>query len=193
MIVVHTAEVAEQALSEGQLVCPGRGCGDTLQRWGYGRSRHVRSLRRGGDRRAAPAGALPQMRNHPCAPASGATAAPGRYHRGDRHRTRPQSRRHRASQDRHRAEPLTVDPVRRWLRRARDQRPFTQLWQRGAQALIRLNADAFNELPGTVKLLCDALTMLAAAAWWTQRRLGINEPLWTLIGLHSHGRLLAPG
>ena len=44
MIVVCTAESAEQALTEGQLVCPRRGCGDTLQRWGYGRRRHVRNL-----------------------------------------------------------------------------------------------------------------------------------------------------
>lgn len=29
MIVVRTAEAAEQALTEGQLVCPRRGCGDT--------------------------------------------------------------------------------------------------------------------------------------------------------------------
>ncbi len=44
MIVVRTAEAAEQALTEGQLVCPRRGCGDTLRRWRYGRRRHVRSL-----------------------------------------------------------------------------------------------------------------------------------------------------
>lgn len=37
MIVVRTAEAAEQALTEGQLVCPRRGCGDTLRRWRYGR------------------------------------------------------------------------------------------------------------------------------------------------------------
>ncbi len=44
MIVVRTAEAAEQALTEGQLVCPRRGCDDTLRRWRYGRRRHVRSL-----------------------------------------------------------------------------------------------------------------------------------------------------
>ncbi|COU87006.1 putative arginine rich protein [Mycobacterium tuberculosis] len=44
MIVVRTTEAAEQALTEGQLVCPRRGCGDTLRRWRYGRRRHVRSL-----------------------------------------------------------------------------------------------------------------------------------------------------
>ncbi len=44
MIVVRTAESAEQALTEGQLICPRRGCGDTLARWGYGRRRHIRTL-----------------------------------------------------------------------------------------------------------------------------------------------------
>ncbi|MDP7739642.1 hypothetical protein [Mycobacterium paragordonae] len=63
----------------------------------------------------------------------------------------------------------------------RNHRPSPQDHARG-------NADAFNELPGTGKLRRDALTMVAAAAWWTQRRLGINEPLWTLIGLHRCGR-----
>jgi hypothetical protein len=44
MIIVCTAESAEQALAEGQMTCPSRGCGDILQRWGYGRRRRVRSL-----------------------------------------------------------------------------------------------------------------------------------------------------
>ncbi len=84
--------------------------------------------------------------------------------------------------------------VRHWLRRAREHAHLTRLWQRGAQALIRLDADAFNQLAWTGNRLRDALTVLAAAAWCTQHRLGINEPLWTLIGLHTHGRLLAaPG
>jgi IS30 family transposase len=84
--------------------------------------------------------------------------------------------------------------VRRWLRRAHDHAHLTRLWQRGAQELIRLDADTFNQLTGTGNLLRDALTMLAAAAWWTHQRLGINETLWTLIGLHTHGKLLAaPG
>ena len=82
--------------------------------------------------------------------------------------------------------------VRRWLRRARDRGHLNRLWQRGAQELIWLDADAFNQLAGTGKLLRDALTVLAAAAWWSRRRLGIDEPLWTLIGLHTGGRLLAP-
>lgn len=44
MVVVRTAESAEQALTEGQLLCPRRGCGDTLARWGYGQRRQVRNL-----------------------------------------------------------------------------------------------------------------------------------------------------
>ena len=79
--------------------------------------------------------------------------------------------------------------VRRWLRRARDAGHLTQLWQRGAQELIRLDAEAFNELASTGNLLRDTLTVLAAAAWWARRRLGIAEPVWTLIGLYTRGRL----
>jgi transposase len=82
--------------------------------------------------------------------------------------------------------------VRRWLRRARDPAHLNRLWQRGAQELIRLDAEAFNELASTGNLLHDTLTVLAAAAWWARRRLGIAEPVWTLIGLYTRGRLLAP-
>lgn len=58
--------------------------------------------------------------------------------------------------------------VRRWLRRAREHAHLTGLWQRGAQALIRLDADAFNQLAWTGNRLRDALTILAAAASWTR-------------------------
>jgi len=67
------------------------------------------------------------------------------------------------------------------LRRARDPGHLTRLWQRGAQELIRLDAEAFNELASTGNPLRDCLTVLAAAAWWARRRLGIAEPVWTLI------------
>lgn len=191
MIVVRTAEAAEQALTEGQLVCPRRGCGDTLQRWGYGRSRHVRSLG------AEVIDVRPQrVRCRRCQTTHVLLPAALQPRRADTTEVIGTALAHKAAGIGHRriAAALSRSPstVRRWLRRARDHAHLTQLWQRGAQALIRLNADAFNQLPGTGNLLRDALTILAAAAWWTQRRLGINEPLWTLIGLHTHGRLLAP-
>ena len=58
--------------------------------------------------------------------------------------------------------------------------PRTTSRERGAQELIRLDAEAFNELASTDNLLRDTLTVLAAAAWCARRRLGIAEPVWTL-------------
>jgi hypothetical protein len=46
MIIVRAAESAEQDLADGTMRCPRRGCGDTLQRWGHGRRRHVRTASR---------------------------------------------------------------------------------------------------------------------------------------------------
>ena len=37
-----------------------------------------------------------------------------------------------------------------------------------------------------------ALSVLAAAAYWDRHRCGFTDPPWTLIGLYTHGRLLAP-
>jgi len=44
MIIVRAVESAEEALADGRMRCPRRGCGDTLKRWGYGRCRRVRGL-----------------------------------------------------------------------------------------------------------------------------------------------------
>jgi len=81
--------------------------------------------------------------------------------------------------------------VRRWLRRAMSDAHLQWLCQRGSAALIRLDPDAFNRLPRATNPLRDALTVLAAAAHAARRRLGLTDPLWTLIGLHAQGRLLA--
>lgn len=191
MIVVRTVEVAEQALTEGELVCPRRGCGDTLQRWGYGPRRRVRGLG------AAVIDVRPRRaRCRGCETTHVLLPAALQPHRADATEVIGTALAHKAAGHGHRriAAALSRSPstVRRWLRRARDHAHLTRLWQRGAQQLIRLDQDAFNELAATGNLLHDAVTMLAAAASWTQRRLGINDPLWTLIGLHTHGRLLAP-
>ena len=44
MILVCSPESAEEALADGGMRCPCRGCGSTLARWGYGRRRRVRGL-----------------------------------------------------------------------------------------------------------------------------------------------------
>ncbi len=94
--------------------------------------------------------------------------------------------------DRRRAGPLAVHRPPLVASRPRPRGHLHRLWQRGAQELIRLNADAFNQLASTGNLLRDTLSVLAAAAWWARRRLGITDSLWTLIGLYSRGSLLAP-
>jgi hypothetical protein len=91
--------------------------------------------------------------------ASCRAAAPGRHHRSDRHRPGQQGRRPRAP-TRHIAIELDRSPstVRRWLRRATRSAHLDWLWQRGSQALIRLDPDAFNQLPRATHPLRDALT-----------------------------------
>ena len=60
----------------------------------------------------------------------------------------------------------------------------------GAQELIRLDADAFNQLASTGNLLRDTLTV-GRRGWWA-RGGWASRPVWTLIGLYTGGRLLAP-
>ena len=190
MIVVRTHEWAEQALTTGEIGCPHPGCGGTLTRWGYGRRRRVRSRgvqtievrpRRArctlcvGTQILLPANMQPRLADTTEVIGTAlASKAAGHGHR-----------RIAAALDR---PPATV---RRWLRRATGPAHLDWLWQRGSQALIRLDPDTFNQLPPTTNRLRGALTVLAAAAYAARRRLNLNEPLWTLIGMHTHGRLLA--
>ena len=191
MIIVCTVESAEESLADGRMRCPRRGCGSTLARWGYGRRRRVRGL--GSD------GIEVRPRRVLCR-GCGATQVllPAALlpHRADATEVIGTALARKAAGMGYRriAAALGRSPstVRRWLRRARGRGHLTRLWQRGAQELIRLDADAFNQLASTGNLLRDALTVLAAAAWWARQRLGIAEPGWTLIGLHTAGRLLAP-
>ncbi|WP_260752946.1 hypothetical protein [Mycobacterium sp. SMC-8] len=41
-------------------------------------------------------------------------------------------------------------------------------------------------------MLHHALSLLSAAAYWDRRRYALGEPPWTLIGMYTRGRLLAP-
>lgn len=190
MIVVRTVEWAEQALAAGEISCPRPGCGGTLTRWGYGRRRRVRSLgaqtlevrpRRARCTRCLhtqillPANLQPRLAD--TTEVIG-TALAGKA-AGHGHRRIADELQRPAS------------TVRRWMRRATGNAHLQWLWQRGSQALIQLDPDAFNQLPRASGPLCDALTVLVAAASAARRRLGLIEPVWTLIGLHTHGRLLA--
>ena len=191
MIIVCTAEAAEEALAGGKMRCAHRGCGGTLARWGYGRRRRVRGL--GAD-------AIDVRPRRVRCRGCGATQIllPGALQprRADSTEVIGTALARKAAGLGHRriAAVLGRSPstVRRWLRRARGPGHLTRLWQRGAQELVRLDADAFNQLASTGNLLRDTLTVLAAAAWWARRRLGITEPVWTLIGLYTRGSLLSP-
>jgi transposase-like protein len=191
MIIVRAAESAEQDLADGRMHCPRPGCGDTLKRWGHGRRRHVRGLGartidvrprrvrcRGCNATQILLPAALQPRRADCTEVIGTALARKANGLGYRRIAAALGR--------------SPSTVRRWLRRARDPGHLNRLWQRGAQELIRLNADAFNALASTGNLLRDTLIALAAAAWWARQRLGIAEPVWTFIGLYTGGRLLAP-
>ncbi|AOS90783.1 MULTISPECIES: helix-turn-helix domain-containing protein [Mycobacterium avium complex (MAC)] len=191
MIIVATAESAEQALTAGTMRCPRGGCVGTLARWGYGRRRRIRGLE------GAVIDARPRrVRCDGCGTTQILLPAALQPRRADTTEVIGIALARKATGLGHRriAAALGRSPstVRRWCRRARDCGHLNWLWQRGAQELIRLDADAFNQLTGTGNLLRDALAMLAAAAWWTRQRLGIAEPPWSLIGLYTRGHLLAP-
>lgn len=190
MIVVRTVEWAEQALGTGEIGCPHPGCGGSLARWGYGRRRRIRSLgartldvrprrarctRCTGTQILLPAAVQPRLADSTDVIGTAlASKAAGHGHR-----------RIATALDR---PPSTV---RRWMRRATHNAHLQWLWERGSQALIRLDPDAFNQLPRATSPLRDALTVLVAAACAACQRLGLTEPLWTMVGLHTHGRLLA--
>lgn len=146
MIVVRTVEWAEQALGAGEIGCPHPGCGGTLTRWGYGRRRCVRSLgaqtldvrpRRARCARCAstqillPATVQPRLAD--TTEVIGTALASKAAGHGHRHIATEFDR--------------SPSTVRRWLRRATRSAHLEWLWQRGSQALIRLDPDAFTQLP----------------------------------------------
>ena len=72
-------------------------------------------------------------------------------------------------------------------------RPRMQwIHHRGVQRLIQVAPEVFTELRLGANPLRDALSVLAAAAYWDRHRFGFIEPTWTLIGTYTRGRLLAP-
>ena len=190
MIVVRTVEWAEQALGAGEIGCPHPGCGGALIRWGYGRRRRVRSL----DARTVEVRPRRARCTH-CASTQILLPATLQPRLADTTEVIGTALASKAAGHGHRhiATELDRSPstVRRWMRRATRNAHLERLWHHGSQALLRLDPDAFNRLPRATNPLRGALTVLVAAACAARQRLGLTEPLWTLIGLYTQGRLLA--
>jgi hypothetical protein len=57
---------------------------------------------------------------------------------------------------------------------------------------VQVAPEVFTELRLGANPLRDALSVLAAAAYWDRHRFGFTDPPWTLVGTCTRGRLLAP-
>ncbi|WP_260758612.1 hypothetical protein [Mycobacterium sp. SMC-8] len=62
----------------------------------------------------------------------------------------------------------------------------------GTEQLLALAPDTFTALRYRGNMLHHAPSLLSAAAYWDRRRYALGEPPWTLIGMYTRGRLLAP-
>lgn len=71
-----------------------------------------------------------------------------------------------------------------------DAQHLDHIYRAGVHRLRALDRDTFTTLRYDGNLLRHALTVLSAAAYWD--RLRCTDPPWTLIGMYTRGRLLAP-
>jgi len=188
VIVARTAELAEERLNAGTMRCPR--CGGRLIRWAFARPRTVRSHGnttvqltprrvRCSDCRETHI-VLPAMFQPRLADTTAAIAE-ALLHKANGFGYR------RIAAELGRAE----STVRRWLRRATSSHAHW-LYQQGVQRLTQVAPEAFAELRLGVNPIRDALSVLAAAAYWDRRRFGFPDSPWTLIGTYTRGRLLAP-
>lgn len=189
VIVARSTELAEQLLINGELRCPHCATGQ-LTPWGYGRRRSVRDL----------AGTTVTVRPRRTRCSSCSTThivlpAALQPRHADTTAVIGTALLHKAKGLGHRRIAATIDrpvsTVRRWLRRLPPAH-LERIYHDGTQRLLALDADAFTTLRRTGTMLHYALSILAAAAHWEYRRYGISDPPWTLIGLYTRGRLLAP-
>ena len=189
MIVVAEPDQVEIDLAAGRLACPS--CGGVLRRWAYAARRPVRQLdgttRTVRPRRARcascratqvllPGSVLPR-RADATEVIGAALLAKTRGHGWRRIAVelgRPPS------------------TVRRWLRSARGPHPGW-LYQQGISHVAQLDrevlAAGFDPQP---TVLGDALVALAAAVVAWRHRFARHAGAWTLIGVFTRGRLLAP-
>lgn len=189
VIVARSTELAEQLLTNGELRCPHCAAG-ALTPWGFGRQRSVRDL----------AGATVTVRPRRTRCASCSTThivlpAALQPRHADTTAVIGTALLHKAKGLGHRriaaAVNRPVSTVRRWLRRLPPAH-LERIYRDGTQRLLALDSDTFTTLRRTGTMLHYALSILAAAAHWERRRYGISDPPWTLIGLYTRGRLLAP-
>ena len=128
MIIVRTAESAEDALADGRMHCPRSGCGGTLTRWGYGRRRRIRGLG------AVAIDARPRrVRCRGCGATQVLLPAALQPRRADATEVIGTALARKAAGMGHRQIAATLgrspSTVRRWLRRARGRGHLTRLWQ----------------------------------------------------------------
>jgi transposase len=185
--MVLDADQAEVDLAEGRISC--QRCGGVLAPWTWARTRHIhlrdgstrpvrpRRARCGWCRRTEvllPAWCLPRRRDAlEVVVAALAAKAEGRGHR-----------RIAADLDR------SPSTVRRWLRRARGGHVIW-LYRRGVHWVDRLNGDTLSMTPQRSEL-GYALTAVVAAVHAYRRWIDRRVDVWSLIGMITSGRLLAP-
>lgn len=189
VIVARTTEIAEQLLAGGALRCPLCRTG-RLVRWGFGRRRTVR------DRDGATVAVRPRRtRCRSCSSTHIVMPAALQPRHADTTAVIGTALLHKANGLGHRRIAAAIDrpvsTVRRWLRRL-PPRHLERLYQDGTRQLLALDPDTFTALRNTGNPLHHALSILSAAAYWDRHRYDVDDPPWTLIGMYTRGRLLAP-
>jgi Ser/Thr protein kinase RdoA (MazF antagonist) len=81
--------------------------------------------------------------------------------------------------------------VRRWLRAVRGEHG-RWLYRQGVEHTFRFAPEVLGEMVAHPTELGDALAALAAAALAFRRRFARHVPAWSLVGIVTRGRLLAP-
>ncbi|GAA4259735.1 DUF6431 domain-containing protein [Dactylosporangium darangshiense] len=189
MIVVAEPDQVGADLAAGVLACPR--CGGRLRPWAYAAARRVRlldgSTRAVRPRRARcaacrrtqvllPGWLLPRRAD--AAEVIGAALVAKANRQGWRRIATQLGR--------------APGTVRRWLRAARSRQHLDWLRRRGVQIAAQLDPDLLAALDPQPTELADALTALSAAVLAWRRRFARHARPWTLIGVFTAGRLLAP-
>jgi hypothetical protein len=187
VIMVVDLEAAEVDLVAGALACPR--CGGRLRPWSWAPVRRIRLL---------DGAAAVRPRRTRCATCRGthlllpAWCLPRRADAAEVVGTALVA--HAAGQGHRRiATELgrPVSTVRRWLRAVRGPHGHW-LYRQGVEHTARLAPELLADVTAQPTELGNALTALAAAVLAVGRRLGRVAPTWSLVGILTRGRLLAP-